>query len=113
MKQGEPNTTVENVVAPDFPVLESLEAQMAPIDIVQNTGNSAIIDKIISKDKESGEVSKDVGLKVLNEALQDEALQVEDVIDLLSPIDLSLEKAQKKWETLENKLVATNSDQVN
>ena len=111
MKQGEPNIVVENI-ASDFPVLENLEAQMALIDIVQNKGDSAIIDKIICKDKESGELSKNIGLKIFAEALQDGSLQVEDVVEFNSSMDLSSEKAQEKWESLENKLGAIKPEQV-
>ena len=58
-------------------------------------------------------MSKNIGLEVLNEALHDEASQVEDVVDLPSPLDLSSEKARKKRETVEIKLAAIKPDQVN
>jgi len=103
---------MENV-APDFPVLESLEAQKALVDDVQKSGQSAIIDKIICKDKESEEVSKNIELKAFTEVLHDESSPIEDVVQLASSLDLSLEKAQETRESLDKNLVQMKSEQVN
>ena len=111
MKQGEPHTLVEKL-ALDFPILESLEAQMTLIDIVQNSGHSSIIDQIICKDIETGLLSKNIGLKVFAEALHDDSLPIKNVGELVSSLEISSEKAQKTWDSLEAKFVDTKSKQV-
>ena len=111
LRQDEPQKLIEKV-ALDFPILESLEAQMALIDIVQKSGHSQIIEKIICKDIETGKVSTNIGLKAFAAALHDESLPIEDVGEVVSSIDLSLDKAQQTWDSLETKLGDIKSEKV-
>ena len=110
LQKNEPSKVTEKICL-EFPLLQSNDTQMALVDLVIKCQHVDVVQKVLFPDIDKGTVSKDIGVKVLVEALKSH-ISPEDLTLVVNSLEISEVKAKQTWQTLESNLADLKHQQV-